>query len=112
LFTIACIIASHQQVVQSALPRFADSIVGVLRSPSGKQFTFSVSGRTVSNVGDGDLHARVRGLEAYRRTAEVSITGTAWSLTVYPTPQARARVASHAHAWRAQHSFRSVVPRF
>jgi hypothetical protein len=102
VFTIA-LTASHLQVVESALPRFADSIVAVLRSPSGKQFTFSVSGREVTNVGGGDLHAQVHGLHAYRRTVEVSVAGTSWSLNVYPTPQARTRsVASSLAFHRVQ----------
>jgi hypothetical protein len=47
----------HVQVLQDSLPRFvSDAIVAVLRSPSGGEHTFSVTGHAVRDVGPGDHH--------------------------------------------------------
>jgi hypothetical protein len=82
-------------VLEEALPRFVDSIVAVLRSPGGAEHTFSVSGRAVSSIGPGDLHARlVNGLQTEQRQFSVNLTGDVWSISLFPTPQVRTAACS------------------
>jgi hypothetical protein len=83
------------QVLEDSLPRFTDDIIAVLQSPSGKTHTFSVSGREVISVGPGDQHVELvqQGLAAEARRLDVTMAGAAWSITLFPTAQARPRHA-------------------
>jgi hypothetical protein len=87
-----CAIAFHwAAVLQDALPRFVSgAIVAVLRSPSGGAHTFSVRGHAVLDVGPGDRHgALVNGMAGDAHRLDVSVAGDQWSITLFPTPQAR-----------------------
>ena len=81
------VIAFHwDAVLGGALPRFIDSIVAVLHSPTGKEFTFSVSGRTVHHVGPGNHHEELCGGHAWMaRRLNVTVAGSPWAITLFPT---------------------------
>ena len=81
------VVAFHwQSVLSGALPRFIDSIVAVLHSPTGKDFTFSVSGRTVHNIGPGNHHEQLCGGHAsMARRLNVTVAGSQWAISLYPT---------------------------
>jgi hypothetical protein len=81
-----------ETLLARALPLFIDSLVAVLRSPSGVEYTFQVAGRSVRGVGAGDRHASLVGSgDLARRGRRVNLTaaGATWSLAVYPTRQLR-----------------------
>jgi hypothetical protein len=79
-------------VLSQALPTFIDSLVALLRSPSGVEYTFHVAGREVRGVGGGDRHAALvgRGLARLGKRVNVTAAGATWSVTLYPTSQLRA----------------------
>ena len=81
------VLAFHwDAVLAGALPRFIDSIVAVLYSPTGKEFTFSVSGRTVHHVGPGDHHEQLCGGQGHlARRLNVTVAGSKWAVTLFPT---------------------------
>ncbi len=84
-------------VLSAALPIFIDSLVAVLRSPSGAEYTFLVAGREVRGVGGGDRHAALVGageLARCGRRVNVTAAGATWSLALYPTRQLRAHYLS------------------
>ena len=87
--------SARDAVLAGALPRFIDSIVAVLRSPTGKEFTFSVSGRTVHHVGHGDHHEKLSGSQAHlARRLNVTVAGSEWAITLFPTEALRKQYLS------------------
>jgi hypothetical protein len=81
-----------ETLLARALPLFIDSLVAVLRSPSGVEYTFQVAGRSVRGVGAGDRHAALVGdgdLARRERRVNLTVAGATWSLAVYPTRQLR-----------------------
>ena len=78
-------------LLAQALPIFIDSLVAVLRSPHGVEYSFEVSGREVRGVGGGDRSAQLvgRDLTPNGRRFGVMAAGATWQLTVYPTRQLR-----------------------
>ena len=86
-----CALAFHWSLVLSnSLPRFVDSIIAVLESPSGAMHTFSVSGREVHSAGAGDRHeALAHGFSQAGRRLNMQVAGATWTVTLYPTAQLR-----------------------
>jgi hypothetical protein len=83
-----------ETLLEAALPAFIDSLVAVLRSPRGVEYTFRVAGCAVHGVGaGGDAHARLVGgrelADLGRRINVTAAGGAVWSLAVYPTRQLR-----------------------
>ena len=70
--------------------------MAVLRSPTGVEYTFKVSGREVRGVGSGDQSAQLVGRELVPRGRRIAVTaaGSTWQLELYPTPQLRANYLS------------------
>lgn len=83
-------------LLAAALPTFIDSLVAVLRSPTGVEYTFQVSGREVRGVGSGDQSAALVGRELASSGRRIAVTAASstWQLELYPTPQLRAHYLS------------------
>ena len=81
------VVAFHwEAILAGALPRFIDSIVAVLHSPTGKDYTYSVSGRTVHKIGPGNHHEQLCGGHAsMARRLNVTVADRQWAITLYPT---------------------------
>jgi signal transduction histidine kinase len=88
-----CGIAFHwDTVLQDALPSFVNSIVAVLRSPGGAEYTFQIRGREVQNVGVGDATGRLaRRFTSLAQRADVEVAGATWRVTLFPTDELRRR---------------------
>jgi signal transduction histidine kinase len=87
-----CGVAFHwEAALRNALPSFVTSIVAVLRSPRGEEFTFQIRGADVATVGRGGGAGLARGFAHLGQRARVEVAGAAWSVTLFPTDEARAR---------------------
>ncbi len=89
--------------MEDALPSFVNSIVAVLVSPRGVEFTFQIRGREVTSipklpkmVGLGDASGRMASaFLSLARAADVAVADASWSVTLYPTDELRARYMTH-----------------
>jgi hypothetical protein len=81
-----CGVAFHwAAVLEDALPSFVNSIVAVLRSPRGVEFTFQIRGREVTSIGLGDASGRMASAFAHlARADDVAVADASWSVTHKP----------------------------
>lgn len=88
------IVFSWDVVFGSLLPDYIDGVIGVLETSTGQLFTYSLSGRSVTFLGEGDLHDKKyekmgRKFEANIGASELS-TDTVdnlitYSMRIYPS---------------------------
>jgi signal transduction histidine kinase len=92
-----CGVAFHwDAVLQDALPSFVNSIVAVLRSPRGAEYTFQIRGREVYSVGLGDASGRLaRHFRRLGQQADVEVAGAQWRVTLFPTDELQSRYLTH-----------------
>lgn len=86
-----CGVGFHwDEVLRDALPSFVTSIVAVLRSPRGAEFTFRIRGGEVILIDPGDESSHMaRRFAHLRQQADVHAADSAWHLTLYPTAEVR-----------------------
>ena len=88
-----CGVSFHwDAVLRNALPSFVTSILAVLRSPRGAEFTFRIRGGEVILIGAGDQLGHVaRRLAHLRRDTDAHAADSTWHLTLYPTEEVSRR---------------------
>ena len=85
-----------EDVLRDALPSVVNSIVALLRSPRGAEYTLQIRGREVRSVGAGDATRRLARRYAHMaRREDAQVAGGTWTVTLFPTEELRRKYATN-----------------
>lgn len=101
------IVFSWDVVLASALPAYFKGMIGVIASSNGEVFTYSITGETVTLLGEGDLHDKKYDEKGYMVAADLAGTSErlgdvdyliTYTLTMYPSDEMKAQYITNKPA--------------